>query len=267
MSRLELAALPLDRGVSVWCARLAQPPAFTHNSETPHYAASLIKLAVLRAAYRHLDLDAEILVHNEFPSVVSGRYRTDRSYDNDEQPWHMLGRRVPLRWLCHRMVCASSNLATDLVLAEVGLAAAAACAPPGLRIERPIGDTAAVAAGLTNTVTAAAAGALLTALATADEPGLLAPLWDQQHRDEIPAGLPAGIRVVNKNGWVDGVLHDVALIEPPDAPAYLLAVCTSGFEQARARELIRAVAAASWADRHRLGLHRSTSDKERYAHR
>ena len=78
MSRLELAALPLVPGVSVWYARLGHPPAFAHDSDIPHYAASLINLAVLRAAHRDLDLDAQVLVHDEFPSVVSGQYRTLR---------------------------------------------------------------------------------------------------------------------------------------------------------------------------------------------
>jgi hypothetical protein len=40
--------------------------------------ASLIKLAVLRAAHRDPDLDAQVLVHDVFPSVVSGQYRTLR---------------------------------------------------------------------------------------------------------------------------------------------------------------------------------------------
>jgi beta-lactamase class A len=262
-----LAALTLPDEVSVWCARPGTTPAFTHADNTPHYAASLIKLAVLRAAHRHLDLDTDVSVHAEFASVHSGRYRTERDYDNDDEPWYRLGHRVSLRWLCHRMICASSNLATDLVLEAVGLPAVASCAPAGLHIARPIGDRTAAAAGLTNTVTAAAAGTLLAELVGAGDPWLLTPLREQIHRDEIPSALPPGTGVANKNGWVDGVLHDVALIEPADSPAYLLAVCTSGLAGERARALLHMVTEASFTDRHLLGAGPSPSQKERNAHR
>jgi hypothetical protein len=78
VSRLELAALSLAPGGSVWYARLGHPSAFAHGSDTSHYAASPIKLAVLRAAHRDLDLGAQALVNDEFPSVVSGQYPTLR---------------------------------------------------------------------------------------------------------------------------------------------------------------------------------------------
>ncbi|WP_051940490.1 serine hydrolase [Phaeacidiphilus oryzae] len=249
---------PDSVAVSVWCARVGRRPAFRYDADRDHYAASLIKLPVLIAAHRRLDLDTQLVVHEEFRSVVGRglRYRADREYDNDEEPWLLLGRTAPLRWLCHRMICASSNLATSLVLEAVGLDRAAAFAPRGMTLTRPIGDRPAVIDGRTNTVTAAAAGALVSALAGLPGPEsrrLLAPLRDQRFTDEIPAALPAGTRTANKNGWVDGVLHDVALIEAADAPAYVLAVCTSGLPEDRARVAIHAVARASWEDRHCLG--------------
>jgi beta-lactamase class A len=49
----------------------------------------------------------------------------------------------------------------------------------------------------------------------------------QEHRDGIPAGLPAGTYVANKTGWVDGVTHDVALVRPDGRPAYVLVVLTT----------------------------------------
>ncbi|WP_051840632.1 serine hydrolase [Streptomyces sp. NRRL F-5126] len=247
-----LTAGRADAGaVSVWCGRPGERPAFTHQADRTHYAASLMKPAVLRAAHRNLDLGERVPVHDRFPSVVRGHYRVQRGDDNDEAPWERLGAHMTLGLLCHRMICASSNLATSLVLEAVGLPAAAACAPPGLVITRPIGDRAAIGAGLTNTVTAAAAGALLAD--AAGDAALLAPYRDQEYRDGIPAALPAGVPVANKNAWVDGVEHDAALIEPADAPPYVLAVCTTGLAPERARAAIHAVTRASWADRHCLG--------------
>jgi beta-lactamase class A len=254
-----LEALPLaglagpEGAVSVWCAQVGRRPAFRFDADRAHYAASLIKLPLLVAAHRELDLDTEAPVRDEFPSVLGGglRYRADRDDDNDDEPWERLGGTAPLGWLCHRMVCASSNLATSIVLQVVGLDRALAHTPAGMTLTRPIGDRPALDAGLTNTVTAAAAGALLADLAAAGDHRLLAPLRDQRHTAEIPAALPAGTRTASKNGWVDGVLHDIALIEPDDAPAYVLAVCTSGLPEGRARAAIQAVARASWADRAR----------------
>ncbi|MBP0457147.1 serine hydrolase [Streptomyces montanisoli] len=249
-----LAARRADGGVVlVWCSRLDERAAFTHQADRTHYAASLIKPAVLRAAHRNLDLGERVLVHDRFPSVVRGHYRVQRADDNDEVPWERLGAHMTLGRLCHRMIRASSNLATSLVVEAVGLPAVAACAPPGLVVTRPIGDRAAIEAGLTNTVTAAAAGALLAG--AAGDTALLAPYREQEYRDGIPAALPAGVQVANKNAWVDGVEHDAALIEPADAPPYVLAVCTTGLAPEHARAAIHAVTRASWADRHSLGRH------------
>ena len=49
----------------------------------------------------------------------------------------------------------------------------------------------------------------------------------QEFRDGIPAGLPSGVSVGNKTGWIDGVNHDVALIRAPGLPPIGLAVLCS----------------------------------------
>src|SRR3954469_16016341 len=127
----ELAAVPGI--VSVWCARLAGSPAYTRLPDATHYAASTMKVAVLTAAYRLadadlLDLDAEVPVHAEFASAAGdgSRFAMQHGYDNDDQVWDRLGRTAPLRWLLRRMVVRSSNLATNLVLEQVGAAPVAA---------------------------------------------------------------------------------------------------------------------------------------------
>ena len=54
-----------------------------------------------------------------------------------------------------------------------------------------------------------------------------AVLAAQEHREQVPAGLPPGTYVANKTGWIDDVAHDVALVRPDDRPDYVLTVCTS----------------------------------------
>ncbi|MDQ6874424.1 MAG: class A beta-lactamase-related serine hydrolase [Actinomycetota bacterium] len=254
--------------VSVWCGPPGGPPSCARLPDSQHYAASTIKLPLLVAAYRlagagALDLDQPVVIHDEFESIAGGRFRMDRGYDNDEAPWERLGTPVALRWLARRMIVRSSNLATSLVLQRTGLPAVAealaACGATRSVLGRPICDETAIAAGVTNLVTAGDLAAVLGALATGRAAAadacaeMLEVLEAQEYRDEIPAGLPAGTAVAGKGGWVEGVLHDAALVRPPDAPAYVLVVCTTGLAENDGRNLIREVAAASWSDRHWIG--------------
>ncbi|PZS36642.1 MAG: serine hydrolase [Pseudonocardiales bacterium] len=251
--------------VSIWYGRPGGPPAHARLAAVEHYAASTIKLALLVAAYRQsaagsLDLDSTVKVGPEFGSVGGGRFVLDRGYDNDEEPWERLGGTASLRWLARRMIVRSSNLATNLLLDQVGLAAVAAaldaCGAVGSAMRRPICDDAAAANGTSNVVTARDLAAVLGALADdrAGSPAACAQMLDvlaaQEYLDGIPAGLPAGTYVASKGGWVDGVLHDAALVRPADAQPYVLVVCTT--EVATAAELIPDISAAGWADRHSL---------------
>lgn len=252
--------------VSIWYGSPGHPPAYARLPDAEHYAASTIKLGLLVAAYRvadagRLDLESLVDVHDDFASAAGGRFRLDRGEDNDEEPWERLGGTASLRWLARRMIVRSSNLATNLLLEAVGFEAVAdaftACGATHSVLRRPIGDDVAAAAGAANLVAVRDLGELLGALAVgtcasaAPCAEMLDVLSAQEYRDGIPAGIPLGTPVASKGGWVDGVLHDAALIRPADAAPYVLVVCTTGAADAAA--LIRAVAAASWTNRHRLG--------------
>ncbi len=254
--------------VSVWCGRPGHPAAYARLADYLHYAASTIKLALLVAAYRladagRLDLDERVPIHDDFASVAAARFRMDRGYDNDEDPWLLLGTTATLRWLARRMIVRSSNLAADLLLERIDLPsvqnALAACQATRSALRRPICDDDAAAAGVTNVVTAADLAALLAALATgiAASPQSCAEMLEvlsaQEYCDEIPAAVPAGVPIASKGGWVEGVQHDAALITPADAPAYILVVCTTGLGEIEGRDLIRAASAAAWAGRGSLG--------------
>jgi beta-lactamase class A len=257
--------------VSVWCGPLTGAPTFTHRPDAPHYAASMMKLAVLVAAHRAaaggvLDLDEAVPVRNEFASAAPGAqpYSCEQRYDSDDEVWARTGASVPLRWLVDRMIVRSSNLATNLVLERVGLAAADEawrhCGAVRARVRRGIEDAAAQSAGLSNVVSAADVAGLLTAIATdraAPVPAgaaMLATLRGQQLASEFTAGLPAGTPAAVKDGWIMGVRHAAGLIWPRDAGAYVLAVCaTTPLAQNRlddgASRLVTRIAEASWRDR------------------
>jgi beta-lactamase class A len=276
LARLQPTLDAVPGTVSVWCGPPGRPPVYARLPDEPHYAASTMKVAVMAAAYRlaeagRLDLDAEVLVHDEFPSALGDgtTYRSTADYDNDPQPWERLGRTARLRWLVRRMIVRSSNLATNLVLERVGMAAVAEVwAAVGARrstVARGIQDYAAEDAGLSNVVTASDLAALLAAVylgarrsahgdrALASPEAceeMLSNLLAQEVTDDVVRGLPPGTAVAHKNGWVDGIRHSAAVVLPPDAPAYVLVTCVSApLGDEEACDLVARVAAASWSDR------------------
>ena len=260
-----LARLPSEGTFSVWYGPVAGEPWLTHDADARHYAASTMKLPLLVAAYRaadrgDLDLDREVVVRRDFTSVAYGTpFAMKQEYDNDAQPWELVGRTTSLRWLLRRAIVSSSNLATNLALEHVGFAeVAAALAALDCRdsvVARGIEDAAAAEAGVTNLVTARDLARILQALAAgraASAPSceeMLATLRAQEINDALPAGLPAGTRVAHKSGWVEGVSHDAALVEPTDGDPFVLVVLTtSELTEGAALDLIADGAAAAWSD-------------------
>jgi len=225
-------------------------------ADAAHYAASTMKLPLVVAAYRlhqrgALDLDAPVPVHNAFASALDGSaFSLLQEDDQDDATWARLGDAVPLRTLARHAVVHSGNLATNLLLEHVGtpevarVLADAGCSSTTV-VSRGIGDAAAREAGLDNLVTAADLGRVMAGVSAEVE----AVLADQQHRDGIPAGLPAGTYVANKTGWVDGVTHDVALVRPEGRDPYVLAVCTTvDVPEDDAHALIAALSRTVWED-------------------
>lgn len=255
--------------VSVWCGDTAGAPTYVRAELEPHYAASTMKLPLLVAAYRRhergeLDLDAEVPVRNEFPSAADGSaYRLDQADDQDDETWDRVGGTATLRWLAEHSIVRSGNLATNLLLEHVGAGEVATvlvdagCGPTTVLV-RGIEDARARESGLDNIVTARDLASVMAGIAsrTLAEPQTCADveavLARQEHRDKIPAGLPAGTYVANKTGWVEGVAHDVALVRPDGAGGapYVLAVCTTvDVPEQTANELIAQISRQLWEGR------------------
>jgi beta-lactamase class A len=252
--------------VSVWCGPLGGPAAYTRLDDEPHFAASLMKVPVLVALHQRGGLDDPVRVINDFASAAPGspRYALIQRHDQDDAVWERLGHSSSLGWLAGRMITRSSNLATNLVLGAVGLAAAGEVwrevGAATSRLERGIGDTAAEDAGRTNTVSAADIARLFDGIATGrlgPPEGMLSTLLAQERTEDLASGLPPGTRVAHKNGWVMGVRHAAGVVFPDDAPPFVLAVCATtplavNDSADDACQLIRTVAAAAWRDRRDL---------------
>lgn len=256
-----------DAGTVSVVARVSgeDAPRVSVDPDARHYSASVMKLPILVAAYRlaergELDLRRQVPVHAEFGSQVPGRrFTMDQDEDSDPATWAALGAEVALAELVRRMVTASGNLATNLVLDEVGtdeVAAVLADAGCSARttIVRGIEDYHARDAGIDNLITADDMARLLVALAEGTLAGAEASaaceeiLQAQEYRNGIPAGLPPGLVIGNKTGWVTAVNHDVALVRAPDLPPVALAVLVSapGTEEEREAGIAR-IATAAWA--------------------
>jgi beta-lactamase class A len=261
-------ALRGDEGTVSVVARVSgeRRAAVSVEPNARHYSASVMKLPILIAAHRlaerrELDLDRRVRVHDDFDSQLAGhRFTVDRSEDSDPATWAALGTDVPLRELIHRMVTVSGNLATNVVLDEVGTAEVAAVLADGgcssrTTIVRGIEDYPARDAGTDNLITADDMARLLVALAEGRLAGPVATaacertLQAQEYRDGIPAGLPAGLVIGNKTGWMTAINHDVALVRAPGLPPLGLAVLVSAPGTPEQREAgIARLAGAAWAE-------------------
>ena len=241
-------------------------PRVSVDPDARHYSASIMKLPILVAAHRLaergvLDLDRPVRVHDEFESRNPGhRFTMDRSEDSDPETWEALGSAVRLGDLVRRMITVSGNLATNVVLDEVGADEVASVLEDAgcskrTTIVRGIEDYPARDVGIDNLITADDMARLMVALAEGRLAGPDATaacertLRAQEYRNGIPAGLPDGLPIGNKTGWISGVNHDVALVRAPDLPPVGLAVLVtaSGTEEEREAGIAR-IAAAAWPE-------------------
>lgn len=229
------------------------------NSDVRMYAASTIKLAVAMAVIKQVDAgslswDETIPATHEFESGVGGRFSLLDQDDEYDKLFPAVGTPMSIRDLLEIMIDRSSNEATDMLLERIGLAAVQElcreCDMSLLHIERLIGDIAARAQGRPNEVTADELSALMLQAVHGD--------WtSREHRDVLRGALsrqvypviadelPAGTYWGSKSGSVTGIEHDCAFIGDPDGDDLLvLAVCTRGYEERPAQEIIRTVADA-----------------------
>jgi beta-lactamase class A len=73
-------------------------------------------------------------------------------------------------------------------------------------------------------------------------------LLEQEFSTEIPAGLPPGVRVAHKTGWITGTRHDAAIVYPPGRAPYVLVVLTRNIPVVKdAQTLIAAISREVYA--------------------
>jgi N-acyl-D-amino-acid deacylase len=236
------------------------------------HAASTMKVPALVELHRQVAegrvaLDDPVRVRTTFASIADGStYELTAADDSEKALYRLAGREVTRGELARRMIVRSSNLATNLLMEELGPAAIGrtlrALGADGITVLRGVQDIPAYERGMNNTTSAAGLATLLAAVArceAGDVPPALRPmrptdcarvtatLAGQEFVERIPAGVPAGVRVANKTGWISTVDHDAAIVYPPGRDPYVLVVLTRGVQdKAVSGAAIRDVSALVW---------------------
>jgi beta-lactamase class A len=236
------------RGVEVSLAAYHVPSGeeILINPDRTYHAASTMKICVMMEVFRQsrervFSLEDEITIKNEFASLADkSLYALSIEDDSEKDLYGCLGQTIPIRELVQRMITASSNLATNLLVERVGAegttAFMRALGAEGLHVRRGVEDPKAFKRGLNNEANARGLMQILLKLARRevvsrkDSDEMIDILAHQQFNEMIPALLPTDVRVAHKTGWTGKFYHDAGIIYPPDAGPYILVILTNGFE-------------------------------------
>lgn len=234
------------------------------DADVRMHAASTMKVPVMMQLYLDAQdglrsLEDSVAVTTTFLSIVDGSpFDLPPESDSDTTFYGRVGERVPIRQLLDRMITWSSNLATNILIQEADprrvTQTLRSFGADSMDVLRGVEDLKAFEAGLSNSATARDLGIVMAAVASsarfspASREEMLSTLERQHFRENIPAGVPDGVRVANKTGWITAHNHDAAAVFPADAPPYVLAVMVRGIEeQAEAAELVAEISRQVYA--------------------
>ncbi len=217
------------------------------NDQTLMHAASTMKLAVMIEVYRQAEekrmlMSDSIAVYNLFHSIVDHSPFSLPVPDSSGDPvFRRLAKKMTRRELVYDMITWSSNLATNILMDQVGSRAVQKAVrrlgAKKMKVLRGVEDNAAFEKGLNNETTARDLLILLEAIvkekaaSAAACQDMIAILLEQHYRDKIPALLPPEIRVAHKTGSITAINHDAAIVFLPDGRKYLLTILTNGMEE------------------------------------
>jgi beta-lactamase class A len=216
----------------------------TIDADVRMHAASTMKVPVMMRLFLDdqegvRDLDDTMPVKRTFRSIVDGStYELPSDSDSDTTFYGRVGEEATIRSMVDRMITWSSNLATNILIEAADPARIedmlAQMGADSMSVLRGVEDLKAFEAGLSNTTTARGLGAVMAGvmeseLFTEESRAEMLEILSRQHfTDGIPAGVPEGVRVANKTGWITGINHDAAIVFPEGAPPYVLVVMVRG---------------------------------------
>jgi beta-lactamase class A len=243
---------------------------FTYNADEIFHAASTMKVPVMMEVFRQLEqgklkLDQQVLVKNEFKSIIDGSsYQLSKDDDSDAEVYTHVGQSLPLNELMQHMINQSSNLANNLIIGivtpekvrelmhEIGA--------DDMHVLRGVEDQKAYDAGKNNTTSARALATCFKAIMNpkyfqeSSRKQMLAILLSQHDRDAVPAGVLSvdpKLKIANKDGWIDGINHDGGIIQDDQGHTAYLVILTRGVkEEKQGWKFIASLASLLWSFHH-----------------
>lgn len=210
------------------------------------HAASTYKTAVMLEAFRRSGEDPDwnigdsLQVYNEFTSIVDGS--TYQISPDDDRPGiaEHIGEKLPIRRLIEHMIIQSGNLATNILIDQLGAEEINAyihgLGLEGIQTRRGVYDMPAFEEGINNETTARDLSRLYHMLASgellgdAETNAVIEILSRQAFRDQIPARLPENIKIAHKGGSITGVNHDAGIVYLNDDKWYAITMLSDGSE-------------------------------------
>jgi beta-lactamase class A len=219
-----------------------------YHSERVFHAASTMKLLVLIKVFRDVEdgryrLEYAVPVADVFPSAVRGDFRTAPEAPEVRDA---MGKTLTVSELVRWMIVRSDNLATNLLIRQAGGPEAISehARRYGMEktaVARYIEDQAAFDAGLSSRAQPHEMGRLLEKLWRRE---VVSPSASEKMLEVLASTgpewlgllLPPGTRVAHKTGAIEGVRHDVGIVNVAPGRAFVLCVMADGLADEKAGE-------------------------------
>ena len=219
---------------------------FFLNENERFHAASTMKVPVMIEMYQQvsqgqLALTDSILVKNKFESIVDySTYEMNIAEDSEPSLYTQIGKQMTLFDLMNQMIISSSNLATNILIDEVGAknvnASMQRLGAYNTEVLRGVEDQKAYDLGLNNMTTAKDLMTIFKSIAlplgetTQDQIAMIDVLKAQEFNDIIPRFLPGDVQVAHKTGSITGLHHDAGIIYLPNGETYVLVLLSKNLK-------------------------------------
>ena len=216
------------------------------NARESFHAASTMKTPVMIEVFKQVaegkfSLKDSFLIKNEFKSIVDGStYSLDSTDDSETEIYRHIGDKRTLYDLMYKMIIASSNLSTNLIIdlidAKKVTQEMRKMGAKKIMILRGVEDNKAYEKGLNNTTTAYDLMLIFTKIAEGkavnkkSSEEMIKILSNQEFNTIIPADLPKDVKVAHKTGSITGVHHDSGIVFLPDGRKYVLVLLSKGLK-------------------------------------
>jgi CubicO group peptidase (beta-lactamase class C family)/beta-lactamase class A len=243
--KAEMAKYP-SAGFAVAFKDLGTGQTFFINEQVSFHAASTMKTPVMMETYKQsaagkFSLHDKIVVKNSFISIEDGSaFSVSPADDSEFELYQLIGKKLPISDILHRMITKSSNLATNIIIDLVGaknvMTTMKEIGANQIQVLRGVEDKKAYEAGKNNTTNAydlmlvfeqLGNGSFVNKMACAE---MIRVLQDQYFRDIIPAKLPADVRTATKSGSITKIAHDSGIVYLPDGRKYVVVLLSKGIE-------------------------------------